>query len=94
MIINPNWLLHVSSPPEIIVDPLLMDKKQFRFPRSGKKRIRNKWAKRPENFRLIPSSKVFKTKDAYICHPSFKKAVEYYLFKQGKMNLPPILMCG
>jgi hypothetical protein len=27
---------------------------QFRFPRSKKKRIRKKWAKRPENWRVVP----------------------------------------
>lgn len=41
---------------------------QFRFPRSRKKRIRNKWAKRPENFR--PSVKaVYQMGDTIICHP-------------------------
>lgn len=29
---------------------------QFRFPKSKKKHIRNKWAKRIENFRPIPKS--------------------------------------
>jgi hypothetical protein len=27
---------------------------QIRFPRSKKKRIRKKWAKRPENWRVVP----------------------------------------
>lgn len=30
------------------------DTRQFRFPRSKKKRIRKKWEKRPENYRRVP----------------------------------------
>lgn len=33
----------------IIESPFMVE--QFRFPKSRKKRIRNKWAKRPENWR-------------------------------------------
>jgi hypothetical protein len=33
----------------LISTPMMME--QYRFPRSKKKRIRNKWAKRPENYR-------------------------------------------
>ena len=40
-----------------IVGDMLMVRsqhRQFRFPRSKKRRIRNKWAKRAENFRDYP----------------------------------------
>lgn len=40
---------------------------QYRFPRSKKKRIRNKWAKRPENFRADP--KVYQFNGAIYGHP-------------------------
>lgn len=42
---------------------------QFRFPRTKKRRIRNKWAKRPENQR--PASKAVLMGDAFVCHPFF-----------------------
>jgi hypothetical protein len=42
---------------------------QFRFPRTKKRRIRNKWINRPGNFR--PSVNVFVSKEqnTVICHP-------------------------
>jgi hypothetical protein len=42
---------------------------QFRFPCSKKKRIRNKWAKRPENHR--PARHALQMGDKLICHPAF-----------------------
>lgn len=42
---------------------------QFRFPRSKKKRIRAKWAKRPANFR--PARRAYLMGDKLICHPQF-----------------------
>jgi hypothetical protein len=41
---------------------------QFRFPKSKKKRIRNKWAKRPENWR--PMRTALLTPEALYCHPA------------------------
>lgn len=38
-----------SIPTKIIASDSMLE--QFRFPKSRKKRIRNKWAKRPENWR-------------------------------------------
>lgn len=40
---------------------------QFRFPRTKKRRIRNKWAKRPVNFR--PARRFYATNDAIYVHP-------------------------
>ena len=34
-------------------------RKQFRFPSSKKRRIRNKWKKRDKNFRDIPDEKIY-----------------------------------
>lgn len=41
---------------------------QFRFPKSKKKRIRNKWEKRPENFRP-DLKKCYVMGNDIICHP-------------------------
>lgn len=46
---------------------------QFRFPRSKRKRIRAKWAARPENFR--PSRKCIKSGDVIYAHPQFISAL-------------------
>lgn len=42
---------------------------QFRFPRSGKRRIRQKWENRNENFR--PMMKAIQNGWKLICHPIF-----------------------
>jgi hypothetical protein len=52
---------------QIIESPFLVE--QFRFPRSKKKRIRAKWAKRPANSR--PARGVLQMGDKLICHPEF-----------------------
>jgi hypothetical protein len=44
-----NALLHNLN---IYINQLLAERKQIRFPRSKKKRIRRKWAKCEENYRL------------------------------------------
>ena len=94
-LVNPRWGVHICAYPEIITDPLLLIKgAQFRFPRSGKKRIRNKWSKREENFRRIPDPNFYIMGKRYICHPSVRIALEYELFKQGKRLAPPITTCG
>lgn len=41
---------------------------QFRFPKSKKRRIRNKWAKRPENWR--PMRRAMIMGDMVLMHPS------------------------
>ncbi len=40
------------------ISPYTFIKKQVKFPRSKKKRIRKKWAKQEKNFSLFPSSLV------------------------------------
>lgn len=42
---------------------------QFRFPRTKKRRIRNKWSKRPINFR--PSRKALQMGNSLYMHPFF-----------------------
>jgi hypothetical protein len=90
---NPNWCLHISAPVTIITDPLLLRQgRQFRFPRSGKSRIRNKWAKKEENYKREPDTNFYQINGVWHCHPSLKKVLHYELYKQGKMMCPPIFM--
>ena len=45
---------------KIIPHPMLrpyLVSKQFRFPKTKKKRIRKKWAKKPENYKMVSEDK-------------------------------------
>jgi hypothetical protein len=63
----------------VVVDASLADRVQFRFPKTWKKRIRKKWAKRPENYRVVPRKDVYRVGDRLLMHPALweelKKAV-------------------
>ena len=56
----------------VIKDPNLVW--QFRKPRSKKKRIKNKWAKNPDNYR--PSYKFWYVDGMILCHPCVYAAYE------------------
>ena len=43
---------------------------QYRFPRSKKARIRKKWARRPQNWKSIAHSQIFKVGNKLVCSPS------------------------
>lgn len=45
---------------KILEDPMMADRVQFRFPRTKKRRIRKKWSKRPENYKIVPWPKVYR----------------------------------
>ena len=47
-------------------------RKQIRFPRSKKRRIRKKWAKRPENWTAysVPWATVYRMDDLLVMHPA------------------------
>lgn len=65
-----NHITVAAVPMQIILESnpyLPKTRKQFRFPRSKKARIRRKWAKRPENFRDGPSDYAFLIGDRLYC---------------------------
>jgi len=55
---------------KIVESAFLVDRKQVRFPRSKKRRIRCKWAKQEKNWLAIPKRDVYKMGDMIICHPA------------------------
>lgn len=59
---------------KVYTNPFLT--KQFRFPRSKGKRIRQKWAKRPENFRPSRDCLIDKQRGAIYCHPVIADELE------------------
>ena len=50
-----NDLLSQFSGMPVYVNEMAVNRQQYKFPRSKKKRIRNKWAKNDKNFKLTPA---------------------------------------
>jgi len=48
---------------------LLVDKVQYRFPRSKRKRMRKKWSKQEKNFHYVPSNSVWTIGGMIYVHP-------------------------
>ena len=77
--------------PKIIVDTKLCRRYQFRFPRSKKKRIRKKWVKRLQNFKVEPLMCAYKLRDgSFICHPVMLNVLRQYLTQEGHVGCLPI----
>lgn len=54
-------------------------REQFRFPRTKKRRIRRKWAKRSKNWRAI-TNRAFQMPDgSIVCHPVFAAKLRQHL---------------
>jgi hypothetical protein len=47
----------------------MADWKQYRFPRSKKRRIKKKWRKNGRNFRMVPQKKIFQVGNSFYAHP-------------------------
>jgi hypothetical protein len=58
---------------------------QFRFPKSRKKRIRKKWAKRPQNWRP-DLKKTYVMGDTVICHPILAAKLRAHLANTKPRN--------
>ena len=63
---------------KVIEDPRLTV--FFRFPRSKKKRIRDKWAKNPRNKR--PDTKIYTIGTTAYCHPQVARELRKHLIKE------------
>ena len=65
--------------------PLAVERKQIKFPKSKKHRIRIKWSKREENYTYVP--RIYKLGDRLICHPSiYQKLKEDPIIKNVNMS--------
>ena len=62
-------LMPLLSGFRVYSSPHMCDRVQFRFPRTKKRRIRKKWAKRVENWKTVPWDKVYRMGDAIYAHP-------------------------
>lgn len=57
---------------------------QFRFPRSKKSRIRQKWSKNPANFKADP--KVYQIQGKLYAHPQTARRMKELLDKSKKVD--------
>lgn len=58
----------------VLLDECLLDRRQLRFPRSKKKRMRRKWEKNKRNWGVVPSGDVLAFNGAVLMHPAtFRK---------------------
>ena len=73
---------------QIIESPHLTITKQFRFPKSKRRRIRKKWQKDSKNFRTVPRTDFLILNNAIICHPLMARKLRKTLQKQ-QQNVDP-----
>jgi len=73
-------MMGIISKPKVIVSPHLpkFEMKQFRFPKTKKKRIQKKWAKQEKNFKQVKIKRlcVF-IGDTIIAHPDDLRQIEH-----------------
>ena len=59
---------------------------QIRRPRSKKRRIRKKWAKRESNFRTIPDRHVYIAAGRIFCHPEVARELRERFLVDGELT--------
>ncbi|MEN6421303.1 MAG: hypothetical protein ABFD76_05090 [Smithella sp.] len=82
-IIHQSCLAPLAFPISMIENPYLVrkEKKQIRFPRSKKKRIRKKFFKRWMRTFMVPDDDVFFIKDTLVAHPETVRMMKEALKK-------------
>lgn len=60
---------------KIVESHACVARKQVKFPRSKKKRIRKKWSKNHKYYSDVLSSKFYRYQDMIICHPVMARQV-------------------
>ena len=93
--------MSLSEPPSVasILGPMagvrvlesehLVIREQVRFPRSKRKRIRKKWAKRPENWAERPDPDIYRMADPItgrvqlVCHPETARRLREMIDAKG-----------
>ena len=70
---------------KILTSTSLIEYYQYRFPKSKKVRIRNKWRRRPENYRERDSAVLF-DKDTLFVSPSLFEKLKDDRFKEEWIN--------
>ena len=68
------------------------DWKQFRFPRSKKRRIKKKWWKESRNFRMVPQKKIFQVGNSFYAHP--ENVDEFWRQMEAKASASIAAFCN
>ena len=74
----------------IITDHQMADRVQFRFPRSKKRRIRKKWAKRQENWKAVPWPRAYQINGTLVMHPAMLAELERVVPRVSNWGAIPI----
>lgn len=69
---------------QFIPSPYMADCKQFRFPKSKKARVRKKWAKRTENWRMVPWPHLMQMGNTFLGHPATIAKVKARIAKEER----------
>jgi hypothetical protein len=82
---------------QIVTDVAMADtvRKQIRFPRSKKKRIRKKWAKNPANWLIysVPWEHSYQLNGCLVMHPAMLEKVNRALADRNDCQVaPPVLL--
>lgn len=59
----------------IIESWIMVERKQRRFPRSKKRRIRRKWARQEKNWVTVPMTEIYRIGDNIFCHPAIAQKI-------------------
>lgn len=79
---------------QIITSPRLVESRQFRFPRSKKKRIRKKWMRRSANFKNFPSRTILQIGGQWVMHPEILRQIKCKLNDDSVPQLIPTLLAS
>jgi hypothetical protein len=79
----------------VVSSPLVVftDRVQFKFPRSKKRRIRKKWAKRAINFKDVKRGGTVIVNGIMYCHPSIFHEIQKNIMDQEEKKLF-VQFCG
>ena len=80
----------VKVPPKIVIDSYLV--RQFRKPRSKRKRIQKKWAKVSSNYKA--DDRVFQIGKQFLCHPSVFAKLRRHLRQNGYAMQDEVSTCS
>jgi len=72
----PTGALGMIAGMEVFESELVLDYKQFRFPKSKKRRIKKKWTKREVNWRNFPGKKALIFNNKMFVHPETYKKIQ------------------
>jgi len=69
----------------------MVDRRQVRFPRSKKKRIRRKWAKDPRNWRSFPKTEIYELQGGVVfMHPDVAAELRKRLKEAPDGSIVPV----